>query len=261
MIFSSSLPRIWIGIVCLAIAQISCATLTQPFGSSVAPAGTVEVTSAASPAPSTCQNDLLPAKAGANWTYSGQFNKEAYTRIFTIKSVAADSFDGRTQILDASGNTLVDTTESWQCTISGLIEPAGPLGATLQSAAGSTTIKTISTSGVTLPNQIKPGDKWGQVARLELDAGQQSTQSALTYDFTAFGTEQVTVPAGTFNAVKIQVRASTQAMLSGQMVDVTVSGFEWFAPGVGHVKSAETVYAFGIPFASEVGELQSYKIP
>ncbi len=101
----------------------------------------------------------------------------------------------------------------------------------------------------------------GQVTQLELTLAQPPTETALTYDYTAFASEQVTVPAGTFNATKVQVHASTRAVISGQTVELTVSGFEWFAPGVGHVKSAETVYAFGIPFATEEGELQSYHLP
>jgi hypothetical protein len=83
----------------------------------------------------------------------------------------------------------------------------------------------------------------------------------LTYNFSAFGSEQVAVAAGTFNAIKVQVQASTQAVLSGQSVAVTVAGFEWLAPGVGQVKSSETVYTLGVPLVSEESQLQSYTIP
>ncbi len=261
MNWSSGPARFAIAIMILAGAQLSCDALTPALGSTAAPASAPQSTLASSPAPSACDNDVFPVKTGATWTYSGQFNKEAYTRVVTVSNLSVDSFAARTQITDASGNTLVDTTDTWQCTTAGLIEPAGPLGATLQSAAGSTGIKVLSASGVTIPTQIKAGDKWGQVTQLEMSTGGTPTQTTLTYEFTAFGAEQVTVPAGTFNAMKVQVRASTQAMISGQSVAVTVSGFEWFAPGVGHVKSSETVYAFGIPFASEEGELQSHTAP
>ncbi len=261
MDFTSSRIRLALGTVCLAVAALACDAASSALGSAAATGAPARATPAASPLPSACNNDFFPIKSGATWTYSGQFNTEAYTRLFSISDVAADSFAGRTQISDASGNVLLDTTDTWECTTAGLLEPAGPLGMTLQSAAGGAAIKTLSTSGVTLPAQMKSGDKWGQVAQLDLSSGQTSSQTTLTYEFTAFGTEQLTVPAGTFTAMKVQVHASTQALISGQTVDVTVSGFEWFAPGVGHVKSSETVYAFGIPFASEEGELQSYKLP
>ncbi len=245
----------------MAMVQLACSVATQALGSSTPAPGTTQATRAASPAPSNCQNSLFPVKSEATWTYAGQFSQNAYTRVFTIDIVAANSFQATTKITDGSGNLLVDTADVWQCTNEGLVEQAGPLGATLQSAYGGATMKTLSTTGVTIPAQLQNGDTWSQVSQLEFTTAQGTHQSTLTYDFTAFGSEQVTVPAGAFNAVKVQVHATTQAVLNGQTVSVTVSGFEWFAPGVGHVKSSETVYAFGIPFASEEGELQSYKIP
>lgn len=203
----------------------------------------------------------LPSQERRELDLCRSVEQERLHAVFTITDIGADSFQGRMQITDGSGNVLVDTTDAWQCTTGGLVELAGPLGATLQSAYGGATMKTLSTTGVTIPSQIKAGDTWGQVSQLEFTSAAQTYQATLTYNFSAFGNEQVSVPAGTFNAMKVQVRALTQAVLSGQTVDVTITGFEWFAPGVGHVKSSETVYAFGIPFASEEGELQSYNIP
>ncbi len=252
--------RILIGLAAVGLLQWSCAALTQGLGSNPATTET-QTAQTPSPVPSTCQSSFFPVKSGATWTYTGQFSNESYTRVFSISNISNDSFQGRTQIKDASGNTLVDTTDAWQCTNEGLLEPGGPLGATLQSAAGGGTVKTLSTSGMTIPAQIKPGDKWAQVSQLQFTTPDKTDESTLTYDFTASDVEQVNVPAGSFSAMKIQVHASTQAVLSGQTVNVTVSGFEWFSPGVGHVKSSETVYAFGLPFASESGELQSYNIP
>src|SRR5512135_1652485 len=127
MNISAVRARVGIGILCLATAQLACATLTQAIGSGGTPAEASPGPAAATPAPSACKNDYLPAKAAATWTYAGQFNKESYSRVFTINTVAANSFEGRTQIMDGSGNTLVDTTETWECTADGLIEPAGPL--------------------------------------------------------------------------------------------------------------------------------------
>ncbi len=252
--------RVLVGLVCISLAQWSCSAVTSALGTTPAATET-PAAPAVSPAPGSCQNSYFPVKNGATWTYSGQFSKEAYTQVLTIASASTDGFQVNMQITDSSGNTLVSTVDPWKCSSQGLVELAGPLGATLQSASGSASMKTLSTTGVTIPAQIKAGDTWSQVSQLQFTSADKTYDSTLTYSFTGFGTEQVTVAAGTFDAVKVQVHASTQAVLSGQTVAVTVSGFEWFAPGVGRVKSSETVYAFGIPFASEAGELQSYKIP
>jgi hypothetical protein len=261
---SSPQRCISIGLLCLALVQWSCSAANQTPGSALAtapPSPVSEATEAAKATTSSCQNDLFPVKKGAKWTYTGQFSKNPYTRVFAISNIGTDDFQGTMRITDGSGNVLIDTIDSWQCTTVGLVELAGPLGVTLQSAYGGATMKTLSTSGVTIPSQIKTGDTWGQVSQLEFTSSQETNQSTLTYNFSAFGSEQVTVPAGTFNATKVQIHASTQAVLSGQTVAVTVAGFEWFALGVGPVRSSDTVYAFGIPFASEEGELQSYQIP
>jgi len=252
--------RALIGLVGLGLLQWSCSAASQALGSTPASVAT-QASQAPSPAPSNCQNSYFPVTAGAAWTNTGKFSNQSYTRVFTIMNTSTDSFQARTQISDASGNTLIDRTDEWQCTTGGLLEPGGPLGATLQSAAGGATVKTLSTSDMTIPANIKTGDTWAQVSQLQFTTADKTSESTLTYDFTAFGAEQITVPAGSFNAIKVQVHANTQAVVSGQTVAVTVSGFEWFAPGVGHVKSSETVYAFGLPFASEESALQSYKIP
>ncbi len=260
MNYPSLRRRLLVGFISLAMVQVSCSVVNQALGTNLG-TNASQPTPVGSPAPSSCKNDLFPVKTGATWTYAGQFSSNAYTRIFTITGIGSDGFEGTMQITDGSGNVLVNTTDSWQCTTAGLIESAGPLGVTLQSVYSGASMKTLSATGVTIPAQIKTGDTWSQVSQLEFDGPQGSVRSTLNYNFSAFGTEQVSVAAGTFNAVKVQVHATTQAVLSGRTVDVTVSGFEWFAPGVGHVKSSETVYAFGIPFASEEGELQSYRIP
>jgi hypothetical protein len=67
--------------------------------------------------------------------------------------------------------------------------------------------------------------------------------------FTAVGFENITVPAGDFYALKVE--QSGYVTVFGQKVDM--HGFNWYAEGVGVVKSAMD----GAPIL----ELVSYDIP
>jgi hypothetical protein len=78
------------------------------------------------------------------------------------------------------------------------------------------------------------------------------------------GKETVTVPAGTFEAVKFQATSLVQitADFQGLQVPVTMNGTSliWYAPGVGYIKSVENSDFSGTPFTSTT-ELQSYSLP
>ena len=83
-------------------------------------------------------------------------------------------------------------------------------------------------------------------------------------NFSATGMESVTVPAGTFDALRVEVDVSLdiEATYSGLSLPVTFSGdyTYWFAPGVGWVRASGTGSVLGSSF-SDTTELQSYNIP
>lgn len=82
--------------------------------------------------------------------------------------------------------------------------------------------------------------------------------------FNALGVESVTVPAGTFDALKIQIDTTLDinASFQGISVPVTFSGsyIYWFVKDVGWVKANGTGSIEGKSF-SETIELQSYNLP
>jgi len=123
-------------------------------------------------------------------------------------------------------------------------------------------------SGVTYPNEIKPGDTWPH--SLEFTAkmtvagqGMDATGDAKS-NFQAVGFESVTVPAGTFDALKIHVDTTINinGNFNGVSFPVTVSSpyDYWFVQGVGWVKASGTGSVSGQSF-SETIELQAYNIP
>jgi hypothetical protein len=115
---------------------------------------------------------------------------------------------------------------------------------------------------------IDPGDTWQHtleftgkinIAGQSIDAKGDAQSS-----FQAVGSESVTVPAGTFDALKIHV--DTTINISGNFngvsfpVKVTTPYDYWFVKDVGWVKASGTGNVGGEAF-SETIELQSYNIP
>ena len=96
-------------------------------------------------------------------------------------------------------------------------------------------------------------------------AGQTAEAEGDTiYNYTAIGVESVSVPAGTFEAMKVEVvtTVNINATFQGTTVPVTFTSTttSWFAQGVGWVKS-DSVSDFGDISTSESIELVSYNIP
>jgi hypothetical protein len=104
-------------------------------------------------------------------------------------------------------------------------------------------------------------DVEGDVTMMNQEA--QATGTA-QMNFSAMGNESVTVPAGTFDALKVAVNVTlnVDATYEGITLPVSFSGdyTYWFAPNVGWVKASGTGNVLGSSF-SDTTELQSYSIP
>ena len=78
------------------------------------------------------------------------------------------------------------------------------------------------------------------------------------------GRETVTVPAGTFEAVKIQASSIVEILVpfGNEKVPMKYSGtsLTWYAPGIGYVKSIENWDLGSAPYTATT-ELQAYVIP
>lgn len=213
-----------------------------------------------------CQNDLFPVKPGATWTYlstGGPGGDFAYTN--SITEVRENGF-----ILSAAFADLTRTQE-WSCEPGGLkaLQLGGDSIAGISTQTMTAEFTTIAAEGLSLPREITPGMQWQFNLGLEGSVampGEQQTQSTGAYSVAmqALGRESVTVPAGTFEAVKIQATTTVQlnADFQGVPVPITanVSSILWFAPGVGFIKSIENSDFSGSPYTATT-ELQTYTIP
>jgi hypothetical protein len=238
--------------VITAILIIGCGPQTSiPANSSPTPSGGWVVSEnenptpegASQPAPVSgeeCGNPYYPLKSGAQWTYNGPQGPFTQTissgggGIFTINvESGADTFliqalcmeGGDINLLQVPGDSLSYSGDS-----------------------GSSTMTTTSNEGVTLPGDIQVGDDWSQTIGGEVSAGGQKMDFTLYSTYTAVGYENVSVPAGTFNALKIE---QSSDMGGPEPMIQTL----WYVQDVGMVKSEIDIGEL------VVQELVSYNIP
>lgn len=210
---------------------------------------------------SPCDNPYYPVREGSTWNYQSTSTvADNYSFTDTITSVRED---GYTLTSEFEGLTR---TQEWSCTPEGLV--ALEMGGGLSTAGSNLVIESQSASGVTYPTEMNPGDTWQY--KLEFTgtmdlSGQSGEATGNTQsDFTALGVESVTVPAGTFDAMKVEITTTLDYTVTFQGIPVPVlftsTTTSWYAEGVGWVKSVSEANFAGEAFTETV-ELQWYNIP
>lgn len=215
-----------------------------------------------------CANDYYPVVNGATWTYGGTGSSGDFTWTSTITDVSGSSFTLTNQFTD------VTATQQWSCADEGIValQYGGGPEATLNTTSGlSGAFETIDITGVSFPTHISAGDTWTQTYTIHGDMNVTEGQSAtadgtVTQEYTAVGIESVTVPAGTFEAMKLEVSLHFDMQVSmGAGVTLPLAfdlqSTNWLVPGVGWVKSDTPTTAEGGEVSVSTSELQSYNIP
>ena len=95
-------------------------------------------------------------------------------------------------------------------------------------------MKTTSNEGVTLPGDIQSGDHWSQTLGVEVSADNLTMDFTIENSFKAAGYEVVSVPAGTFDALKVEMESTTNG---GNPITQTL----WYVQDVGLVKSVPSI--------------------
>ena len=212
-----------------------------------------------------CTNLYYPVRQGATWTYKSTGGPAGeYSFTDTVTSAREDGFTLSTQIGD------ITRTQEWACTAEGLaaLQLGGAPAAMLNSQNIQLNLDISNATGVTFPIQLHPGDQWQQTMDVQGNVTMMNQEAEATgnaqMNFSAIGNESVTVPAGTFDALKVAVNVTlnVNATYEGITLPVSFSGdyTYWFAPNVGWVKASGTGTVLGSSF-SDTTELQSYSIP
>lgn len=214
----------------------------------------------------TCDNALYPVKQGAIWTYSsagGPGGSFTYTDI--ISQVRTDGFTLTSQFADTQ------RLQEWRCLSNGLqaLQLGGGSAAGISTQGITAEFRTLEVSGISLPRQITTGLQWQYALTMQgtmAMPGDQQSPSNGSYSVTMqeLGREIITVPAGTFEAVRFQANSNVDIMTEFQGIQVPVkySGVAliWYAPNVGYIKSVENGDFGGTAF-SVTTEMQSYNMP
>lgn len=215
----------------------STATSTPAPTAIPSPEPTATPTLEPTPAPAACDNPYLPVAAGRQWVYQmSGVASDRFTR--TIVSVSGDGFADRDQF---SSGTVREG--AWRCQSGNLIALT-PGTAPAVSAAGMRFEFTVeSNEGVTLPADLRPGRTWSQrlVYSGRQTVGELTIESRndLTTSCKAIGEEQVTVPAGTFQALRVECTYAMKITLQGTTLPLNTSGVNWYVRGMGVVKSVD----------------------
>ncbi|MBI3150544.1 MAG: hypothetical protein HYZ21_00275 [Chloroflexi bacterium] len=213
-----------------------------------------------------CDNSLYPVRQGASWAYinsGGPNGSFAYSD--TISAVRENGFTLTSQF------TNVTRTQEWACETGGLkaLNLGGGITASITAQGMAAEFITTATSGISLPSQITSGMQWQYGLTLQgtipIPTGEQvPSNGSYSATMQEMGAETITVPAGTFEAVKIQASSIVDILVPfGDMqVPMKYSGTNlyWYAPGIGYIKSVENWDFSGTPYTSTT-ELQSYVIP
>jgi hypothetical protein len=232
-------------------------TATQPL---VAPAtvdGTAGPLETSSPVPGAdCDNTYLPTSQGSTWKYvsTSSVTSGSGGRTVTTTKVGKDSFFHNVQLLKPPIHYEV----SWQCTAQGLVEYGGGVLASLN-VSGKVKITILKNTGVSLPRSLGIGDTWSQTTEIQMTSDTLNGTGRWIGNFKAVGLEPVTVPAGAFNALRIDGTLKSESDPYPSL-NLTVEGTSWYAPQVGLVKNAGHIFGETADYTYELN-LVAYSIP
>ncbi len=168
-----------------------------------------------------CRNPLYPVHNGAWWMYAFSNGSKPSQ---TLSVVGNNTF-----ILTVQSDDSTFTLEG-RCTDDGIILLDVPgASVTYSGGQGSSTLIAQNVAGVTLPNDVQVGEDWSQT--LQVAGG--NVNATIETSYRAIGYETITVPAGSFNALKIEQNGLVT--MGGKTLNS--HAFFWYAQDVGVVKS------------------------
>lgn len=203
------------------------------------PAAPVTTTTAVSP----CDHPYYPVRAGARWQYRLTTQRADPTeQNVTRTDITENSFTERHEF--TGGTTM---TTGWRCGSEGL---AALEYGNVSTGQATVRMETLSSEGVNIPaaDRWQAGTTWN--SRYEVRGGMSGAANAnlglqmsgpVEIASRIIGPESVTVPAGTYDAMKVEATITMRLTTNGggrtaPMPPMTFRTNTWYARGVGIVK-------------------------
>jgi hypothetical protein len=227
-----------------AIASVGCGILGDSGSNSASNGGetteTPSETTTAKPsevASGPCVNQFYPIEPGVKKEYelTSKIKGGDTGMILSQKAPEGDSF---TEVRTLNSGTTVTTP--WKCTADGL--RVAEYENFIDSKVGNFTMKTLESSGTTIPASWKKGDEWESdyKIRVNLKAGPVNTSADGTVTITnqlVAENERVKVKGGEFDAARVDAEIAIVISMQGATVPKqTIKLSRWYSPKVGLVK-------------------------
>ena len=197
-----------------------------------------------------CENPFYPVVNGAQWNNRSTFASDGSV---STSTASMEVFEDKSFTMTMSSGDSTFKLDG-RCTDDGIIlmDVPGISGTFSSSDGGGSTMTTENVDGVTLPNDVQIGDDWSQEISVvaKSNSGDTILSATIETTYVALGYETVTVPAGTFYALKVEQSGS---MTMGGGEPFLTHGFIWYAQGIGTIKS-------GLD-GTFMAELTQYNIP
>jgi hypothetical protein len=256
-------------LIVLLIAVVGC---SLPFSEkSAEDSQTSDQQQARSTQGQNCNNELLPMKVGASWTYKINYQQKQMQSVEmtkTIISAEGNSFTVKRRFTSAELPTATNLEGKIEC-INGDLK-SYDLGSSNVSLSDEqdfqATGKIQSVEGIWLPAKVKQGDKWSYTADIQINKPISEKQfgqpkGRIVSNCIAQGKETITVAAGTFEAIKVTCNLDLTTKFGDVETLTTVIQNSWFAPGVGEVKSTSSVVKLSTLFKGKEQKLEFPGIP
>lgn len=175
------------------------------------------------------QPDYFPLSQGSEWTYA--FGKDEVT----FKVTGEETVDGKKcAIYEAVIKNIPSQKEYYYKTDK-------EVTSIMRSYANGQVKVKLEPPETIMKFPLKVGESWTWT-------GQMGNVEKVTFTFKVAKKEKITVPAGTFNAIKLDIEGTTP---QGKSINTE----RWYAPDVGMIKDASRFGPINI-----TAELKSYKI-